>query len=193
MTDLFTLTPDAGRVEQIASFPGTRIILMPNHDDTALYMFTRAEPRDGMSLIRREIATGRETVVEPDPAGAFPGMISLDERWIAQLNKGAIEIRPMQGGSWRRLVSRRTEIGGQGAFTPNGEWFLYHDQDSAGKRGFFRVSTAGGEPERLGDFPGGSMNGLLWISRNGRKIVAETLNTGPEFWVLENYVPQAAK
>jgi hypothetical protein len=122
-------------------------------------------------------------------------MISPDERWVAQLNKGAIEVRPMQGGSWRRLVSRRYEIGGQGTFTPDGEWFLYHDKDSAGKDGFFRVSTAGGEPERLSDFPSGNMTGNnLWISPNGRRLIAEAVKTGPiELWILENYVPQAAK
>jgi hypothetical protein len=125
--------------------------------------------------------------------GGFAGMISLDERWLARLNEGVIEFRPMQEGSWRRLVSRRSEIGGQGTFTPDGEWFLYHDKDSAGKDGFFRVSTAGGEPERLGDFPSGNMSGNLWISRNGRRLIAEAINPGIEFWILENYVPQAAK
>jgi len=180
-------------VEQIGSFPGTRPLLTSSEDDRALYIFGRTDPKAGLELVRWEIATGRETIVAPDLAGGFPGMISLDERWVAQLNKGAIEIRPMQGGNWKRLVSRRSEMGGQGAFTPDGEWFLYHDKDSSGKEGFYRVSTAGGEPERLGDFPSGNMTGSLFISRNGRKIIAEALNTGPEVWILENYVPQAAK
>ena len=164
---------------------------MSNHDDTALYM-AKLDPRK-FGLIRWEVATGQETIVESDLSFNSPGMASLDERWIARVNENSIEIRPMQSGSWRRLVSRRSEIGGQFTFTPDGEWALYHDKDSAGKDGFFRVSTAGGEPERLSDFPSGNMNGFLWISRNGRKLIAETLFTGPEFWILENYVPQAAK
>jgi Tol biopolymer transport system component len=194
MTELFTVTLDSGHVEQIGSLPGARAIVTPSQDDGALYIFGRKDPKDGDGLIRWEIATGLETIVAPDLAGGFPGMISLDERWVARLNKGAIEIRPVQGGSWRRLVSRRSEIGQQLTFTPDGEWLLYHDKDSTGKDGFYRVSTAGGEPERLGDFPGGSMNGYLWISRNGRKTVAEAISPGGlEFWMLENYVPQAAK
>jgi Tol biopolymer transport system component len=195
MTELFTVTLDSGHVEQIGSLPETRALVAPSQDDRALYIFVgRTDPRARFGLIRWEIATGRETIVEPNLAGGFSGMISLDERWIAQSNKGAIEIRPMQGGSWRRLVSRRSEIGVQGTFTPDGEWFLYHDKDSAGKDGFFRASTAGGEPERLSDFPSGNMTGLLWISRNGRRLIAEALNPGPiELWILENYEPQAAK
>jgi Tol biopolymer transport system component len=192
MTELFTLAPDSGHVEQIGSLPGTRSLVMSNHDDTALYM-RNLDPRDRFGLIRWEIATGRETVVEQDLGFTSAGLASLDERWIVRLNKDSIEIRPLEGGSWRRLVSRRSEISGQFTFTPDGEWFLYHDKDSAGKDGFFRVSTAGGEPQRLSDFPSGNMNGLLWISRSGRKIVAEALNNGPEFWILENYAPQAAK
>ena len=39
------------------------------------------------------------------------------------------------------------------AFTPDGNWLLYHDVDAAGKHSLFRVATAGGQPERLGDFP----------------------------------------
>jgi Tol biopolymer transport system component len=192
MTELFTLAPDSGHVEQIASFPGTRAIVMSNHDDTALYTVTTADPKQ-FGLIRWEIATGRETVVGQDLGYGSYGVASLDERWIIRLNRNSIEIRPMPGGDWKRLVSRRSDIGGQFTFTPDGEWFLYHDKDSSGKDGFYRVSTAGGEPERLGDFPSGSMNGALFISRNGRKIVAETLTSGIEFWILENYVPQAAK
>jgi Tol biopolymer transport system component len=193
MTELFTLALDSGHVEQIGSLPGIGALVSSSKDDGALYIFGRKDPGAGLGLLRWEIATGRETIVAPDLAGGFPGMISLDERWVAQLNKGAIEVRPMQGAGWRRLVSRRSEIGGQGAFTPDGEWFLYHDKDSSGKEGFYRVSTAGGEPERLGDFPSSNMIGSLFISGNGQKIVAETLNSGPEFWILENYVPPAAK
>jgi hypothetical protein len=192
MTELFTLAPDSRSVDRIALFPGTRAIVMSNRDDTALYMVTSADPGQ-FGLIRWEIATGRETAVARDLNYGSYGVASLDERWIMRMNKDAVEIRPMQGGRWRRLVSRRSEIGGQFTFTPDGEWFLYHDKDSSGKDGFYRVSTAGGEPQRLGDFPSGSMNGSLFISRNGRKIVAETLNPGIEFWMLENYVPQAAK
>jgi hypothetical protein len=37
------------------------------------------------------------------------------------------------------------------------------------------------------------MTGALSISRNGRRLIAEAINPGIEFWILENYVPQAAK
>jgi len=77
-------------------------------------------------------------------------------------------------------------------FTADGNWLLYPAADAAGKQSVFRVATAGGQPERLGDFPGTS--GYVSISPDGQKIIAGTPNP-PEVWVLENFEPkqQAAR
>jgi len=51
------------------------------------------------------------------------------------------------------------------------------------------VSTTGGTPERLGDFPAVSLQGLMWISPDGQKIIADAYNP-PELWMLENFEPR---
>jgi hypothetical protein len=66
-----------------------------------------------------------------------------------------------------------------------------------GKDGLYRMATTGGAPERLGDFPGSNVHGILRISPDGRRIIALTGadNFAPETWLLENFEPkqQAAK
>ena len=82
--------------------------------------------------------------------------------------------------------------------TPDGNWVLYRDVDSAGEWGLFRVSTAGGQPERLGDFP---TNGdpkevsFMEISPDGRKVIIQSADfkNAYELWSLENFVPPAPK
>jgi hypothetical protein len=57
------------------------------------------------------------------------------------------------------------------------------------------VATAGGEPERLGDFPTNTPDGSLYISPDGRKVMvaAGEYDTVYELWSLENFVPPAPK
>ena len=75
------------------------------------------------------------------------------------------------------------------AFTADGNWLLYHDSDVAGKQSLFRVATAGGQLQRIGDFPGASKEGSLNISPDGQKIIAEA-PIGTEVWLLENFEPR---
>ena len=123
--------------------------------------------------------------VEPSPDGG----------WLKRFLKGNIETRPMSGGDWK--PSLPLSAGGQSGFSPDGKWIFYHDKDAAGKDGLYRVATAGGSPERLGDFPTGNVSGTLCISPDGRKIIA--LAQGDEIsydtWLLENFEPkqQAAR
>jgi len=57
------------------------------------------------------------------------------------------------------------------------------------------ISTAGGHPERLGDFAANSETGFMEISPDGRKVIVESNGyaTGYELWSLENFVPPAPK
>jgi Tol biopolymer transport system component len=82
--------------------------------------------------------------------------------------------------------------GSQMAFTKDGNWLLYHDVDAAGNQSLFRVATAGGQPERIGDFPSAYGTGYMWISPDGKKIIADTLKP-LELWILENFEPAAPK
>ena len=79
--------------------------------------------------------------------------------------------------------------------TPDGNWILYHGVDSARKHGLFRVATAGGQPERMGNFPTNSLEGALEISPDGHKVMVavDDYETGYELWSLENFVPPVPK
>jgi len=183
-TELLAISIDSGRAEKLGSLPGMRPLIFRSHDDRAIYM----QRYPDSELIRWEIGTQQVTTLDRSPGLIqAPGIASPDERWIARREKGKIEIRPMSGGDWKPLVSlgNTTQI----AFTPDGNWLLYHDVDTAGKQSLFRVATAGGQPERLGDFPIASNYGYLWISPDGQKIIADARNP-PELWLLENFEPK---
>ncbi len=185
ITEVLSISIDSGRVERLGSLPGMNPLLFTSPDDRAIYM-RRWTPKD--ELIRWEIGTQQTTTLDQSPGLILEGAASPDERWVARQEKGKIEIRPLSGGDWKPLSS----FGGinQIAFTHDGNWLLYHDVDAAGKQSLFRVATAGGQPQRLGDFPSDSLSGYLWISPDGKKIIAQTGNAA-ETWLLENFVPAA--
>ena|SRR6516164_1334350 len=104
----------------------------------------------------------------------------------------------MSGSEWKPLVSTNaiTETDSSmpraTAFTPDGEWLLYYDKDAEGKKSLFRVPLAGGEPQRLGDFPVGGEYGFMRLSSDGREIMAEMVMPDQyDLWVLDNFVPSA--
>jgi hypothetical protein len=197
--DLFFISTDSGQVEPLGPLAEAWNggVLFSSRDDRAIYMWrwlSPQAPHPVPELIRWDIGTREVTVVDRIP-GPITGGDWLgpapDEHWIAKWEKGKIEIRPTPGGDWKPLISLETT---QTAFTPDGNWLLYHDVDAAGKQSLFRVSTAGGQPERIGDFPSASKQGSLRISPDGKKVIAEA-PVAPEVWVLENFEPkqQAAK
>jgi len=145
-------------------------------------------------MLRWEIATGQETILDRFPQGVVE-LVSQDERWLVRWDKQNIEIRPIAGGDWKRLVSNKDLFTGHVNFTADGNWLLYHDLDSAGKHSLFRVASAGGQPERLGDFPTSSESGSIEISPDGRQVIVASGEggTGYELWSLENFVPPAPK
>jgi len=197
--DLFSISTDSGQVEPLGplaeAWDGG--VLFSDRDDRAVYMWRFLNPRVSSpvpELIRWDIGARQVTVVDripgPITGGDWLGPVP-DEHWIARWDKGKIEIRPTPGGDWKPLISLDTT---QTAFTQDGNWLLYHDVDAAGKQSLFRVSTAGGQPERIGDFPSASKQGRLRISPDGKHIIAEA-PVAPEVWMLENFEPnqQAAK
>jgi Tol biopolymer transport system component len=193
--DILSISIDSGRVESLASEKwGNGGAFFSSPDDKAIYMWRMLGQQPVPELIRWDIGTRQATVVDriPGPvnSGDWPGP-DPDKHWIARRNKEKLEIRPMSGGDWKPLISLDTT---QAAFSPDGNWLLYHDVDVAGKQSLFRVSTAGGQPERIGAFPSAGKTGSLRISPDGQKIIAEAA-IAPEVWILENFEPkqQAAK
>jgi hypothetical protein len=183
-TDVFSVAPDSGRMERLGSLSGSWAPVQPSGDDRVLYL-----TNNKYELVQWEIATGRETHLNlSDFIGGFGGMDLWQSRLAQTLN---IEFRPISGGEWKRLASRNT-LSGHRTFSRDGNWLYYHDLDSAGSHGLFRIAASGGQPERLGDFPSNSITGTISISPDGRNIIAACfdLNSG-ELSLLENFVPAA--
>jgi Tol biopolymer transport system component len=206
-TDIISIAVGSGEIERLHTFPGDLFITNPSRDNRSLYMvrFAPLTPQgeeDGM-LLRWEIATGLETALQPGSRTGGLAFGSADERWLIRRTPQNIEIRPTSGGDWKSLASlgkglQGPVVGHDFSATPDGNWVLYHDVDSAGKQGLFRVSTAGGQPERLGDFP---MNrdpkeaSFMEISPDGRNVIVQFADpeNAYELWSLENFVPPAPK
>ena len=182
-TDLLSISFESGQAEHIGSVPGRNHVLFAGADDQSLYLGS-----DVAWLMRWDRATG-QTAMLGQGRGTFVYWVtaSPDGRWISQVDKGRTEIRSVSGGDWQPLpiYGQGTEI----AFTPDGNWLLYHELDAAGRDSLFRVATAGGQPERIGDFPATTRFGHMWISPDGRKVVADT-QKAREVWVLENFEPK---
>jgi len=188
--ELLSIAIDSGAVERLGSLPADAGPYYASRDDRAIYMSRSLG--DGFSeLFRWDIGTHQAASLEHIPS-LDRGVPIFGEHWLARRVNGVLSIRLTAGGDWRPIGSFGR--GGQSGFTADGTWLLYHDVDAAGKQSLFRAPTAGGQPERIGDFPCDCTRGSLWVSPDGRKIIASTSVT-PEAWLLENYEPkqQAAK
>ena len=185
--EVISVSTDDGRAEVLSAYvriPGAGQYLFRARDDRSLYAATR------QGLMRWEIGSQEWTMVSEAPnlyRGYSTGIASPDERWITRWENGKIEIRPMASGGWKPLPSLGSP--NQIAFTADGDWLVYHDRDASGKDGLFRMATTGGDPERLGDFPGTSTRGLMWVSPDGQKIIADARKP-IELWMLENFEPK---
>ncbi|HEY6340428.1 MAG TPA: hypothetical protein VIY49_02960 [Bryobacteraceae bacterium] len=186
--EVFSVSLDSGRVESLGAVPGlSGGPIFSSADGQAIYIVRQP----GDELIRWDLAARQATSVDRLTGLYGNGGSSIPDpsaRWLARRSKETIEIRPTAGGEWRPLISLLTT---PMAFTADGNWLLFHDVDAAGKRGLFRVSTAGGQPERIGDFPnvGPKENSVLYVSPDGRKLLASSL-TDQQVWILENFEPK---
>ena len=196
-TEVFSVAVDSGEIATLHKFPAPRLLFIEraSRDGRALYLDESI--REAEQLVRWEIATAKETILGSSvrSIGSFDSipLISPDERWLFRWHRQNIEIHPMPGGEWKFLFPLKL---GPSNFTPDGNWIVYHDVDSAGKDSLFRIPTVGGTPERLGDFPTHTALGLgtLAISPDGSKILVSAGDeTGYELWLLENFVPPAPK
>jgi hypothetical protein len=187
-TDILSIAVDSGRSERLGSVPGRGLMLpIPGPEDQAVYV---GIPQRG--LLRWDIGTRQETLLDPNWTGATfdrPN-VSPDGGWLVRIEKGSLEVRSLAGGDWRPLLPLRADS--QTGFSPDGKWVFYHGVDAAGKDGLYRVATAGGSPQRLGEIPLNKLDGMLSISPNGRKIIALSvdINVPDEAWLLENFEPK---
>lgn len=193
-TAIVSIAADSGKITRLGSLPEEALWMdYPSRDAGSLYMITGGDGDFGGQLVRWGIASQQETVVERYPADAY-GEMSSDERWLIRMTGKNIEIRPFSGGDWKLLVSRSYDAG-HIDFTPDGEWLLYSDANSTGKPGLYRIPVAGGQVERLGNFPTDAPSGTMRISPDGRQamVAAGEYATAYELWSLENFAPPPPK
>jgi Tol biopolymer transport system component len=198
--ELLSISLETGRAEKIMTFDGPREFAGLSPDDRILYM-RGLSASGGPALYQWEIGSDK-----PEAPVARFGLISLDGRWVSTSTRDSqgrrgFQIGPASGGNadWRHLVYVRRQAPPAGqippvAFTPDGNWFLFHDQDPDGKDGLYRVSTSGGEAHRLGDYPT-SLTSFMGTSLDGRHILVDAMSaTGKpsEYWLLQNFIPPTA-
>ena len=195
-TNVLSIAVDSGNAKKIGTLEGTRIFHGVSLDDRMLNT-VKVEDRTGYQW---EIGTDRDT------KGAG-GLSSRDGRWNFQSARDAenrleVQIRPVSGEQdWKHLVY----LHGSRApafttvpmrFTADGNWFVFRDRDTDGNYGLYRVSTSGGEPERLGDYPPSEVVSFLSIGPDGRRFIVESppnrASGQPEFWLLDNFLPASA-
>jgi Tol biopolymer transport system component len=198
--ELLSISLETGRAEKIMTFDGPKELSGLSPDDRILYM-RGLSASGGPTVYQWEIGSGKAEA----PVARF-GLLSLDGRWVLTFSRDSqgrrgFQIGPASGGNadWRHLVYVRRQAPPAGqispiAFTPDGNWFLFHDTDPDGKDGLYRVSTSGGEAHRLGDYPT-SLTSFMGTSADGRHILVDALSaTGKpsEYWVLQNFIPPTA-
>jgi hypothetical protein len=219
-TRVIAISTDTGRTEDLGSLSGSRLFARLSTDDRTLISFmTLAGPPALRNSARRwEIGATREQ--ETSFAAAVESNVaeSPDGRLVYRVitdagNRREYQIRPTSGSDadWTHLMHvNRPELQGQVVvpvpvqYTPDSKWLLYHDKDASGKDGLYRVSTNGGEPQRLGDYPTSELSSLISVSPDGRKILvhvddgrAGSFPAGPspavdfEYALLENFSPTA--
>jgi Tol biopolymer transport system component len=189
-TDILSISVDSGRSEVVGTLDGAKAINLISRDDRTLNFFTGGGWSDW------EIATGHEITA---PYRSEDGRWTLSFAPDSENGRHArIRTASSDSGDWRPLMFLRMSAPSGFAtvpirFTPDGDWVVYHDKESDGKDVFYRVPTAGGEPERLGDFPTSATNSVISVSPDGRKFIAATSVrlSEPEFWVLENFLSTA--
>jgi len=193
--ELLSISSETGHAETLGAVPDTvDIPIFLTGDDRAIYAASGPNGFANGVMVRWEIGASQSTPVYDNSGFTwmqyFNAIATPD--WITRWSAGKAEIRPMAGGEWMLLASISDTT--RAAFTPDGHWFMY--QLNAG---LFRVSTSGGQPERLGDFAPkgvgpGSGGGGIWVSPDGTKFIVDTHNQN-DLWALDNFEPkeQAAK
>ena len=194
-TDLISVAIESGAVERIATLAGSRFLLSVARDDQSFFFSGSAwvlgtnEP----PVTRWDRATQQEVTIETPSEDHRMLSVSPDGHWITRLLDGVVSVRPVNSGDWKALVSGVT-VNSPSLVMPDGKWVLYQTVDSTGRLGLFRVPVAGGNSERLGDLPNNRSAGSLFLSSDGRQVLAvveKRFDYGLS--VLENFVPRVRK
>jgi Tol biopolymer transport system component len=204
-TEVLSVAVDSGKAERIGSLDGVRNLVDVSPDDRFLYSASSENIRGTYpSTFRWEIAANQEsrlggyqrTFNGPDGPSVYWMFGPRDRREIKIREEGDDRAR---ANDFRHLAFVRippSPIFGPVPvrITRDGKWAVYHDKDAGGKDSLYRVSTAGGDPEYLGDYPTSNLTSFLTVSPDGRQFAVGVQGAArpPEFWVMENFLPAAA-
>jgi hypothetical protein len=189
-TEVVAVAVDSGRIEPRGRLRGQMSLHDVTSDDRGLIFY--GGPANG--FVEWEIGTQN-----PRPVTSYR---SADRRWSMTTAREGTEIRVRPGdgaGDSRVLVTRNLPVPGTAPlpvrFSPDGDWIVYHDRDGSGRDGLYRVATAGGAPQRLGDYPTRLPTSALTISRDGRRFILHAPARDPQpsrdYWMLDNFLPVA--
>jgi hypothetical protein len=200
-TAVLSVPLNSGVAERIGSFDGAHILLRVSPDDRTLDTLRLLGPPGGggIAVYAWKIGTAKETELPR-------GFVSPGGRWAFAVDffsagRREIRIRPASDPEgWKHLVDLNYPLPPGAELHPNpvkvspdDNWVVYQNQDPDGKFGLYRVSTSGGEPERLGDYPTSETSSVLAVRPDNRQFIVQypIPNRPAEFWVLENFLPKS--
>jgi Tol biopolymer transport system component len=174
------------------------------------------------ALCSRNLETGEEReLLRNDNVSIYPA-VSPDGRQLAvarvEGGDSLLEILPLGGGSRREILRLRAAeaLLGYPTFSPDGREIFFSRRAPKGERvELWRVSTQGGVPVKTDvwvrqvrekgqdwksgrivpaptDYSAQQFRGLAFHP-DGRRFVFDTGFQRAEFWVMENFLPKAAK
>jgi Tol biopolymer transport system component len=191
-TSLISVDAESGTMQQVETFEGRRLILIPSPDDQSFYFSTDSYGIGG-PVSQWNGNTGIESAkVTPSRPSEwyFP---SLDGHSMIRFSDASLWIKPTSEGDWKLLVAgvhRASAI----ATTQDGNWIFFGDSAPSGKDSLYRVRVSGGPPQRMGELPKSPFHGSIHLNGNGTKILA--VIDAPrtyDLWELDNFVPAATE
>lgn len=173
-------------------------------DGKTVYFVRQLADAAGFVLVRRDLATGEETILHrPENDGGLGGLgvnlaISPDDRllvtkvwWVAGETLNAIRLVPTTpGGEPRDPLGSETVTNPSGAvltlaFTRDGSSVLFgRRRANSGVVDLWRFPVEGGKPALMGlEMP--NLRDIS-VSPDGRRILFAAGETSTEIWVMEN-------
>jgi len=159
-------------------------------------------------LVAHDLRSGQEKVVI-EKRGLYAGLVSPDGQRLLiavfESKSQVLLVMPAAGGEARELVrvdgEKEVPFWGSPAWTPDGRYVAF----LKGVKGvaeipyrerqwqLWRVAAEGGEPQRLGLNVAGQLTGELRLHPDGRRVAIDDVKVNLEVWVMENFLPPAAR
>ena len=190
VSNLISVETESGAVEQIATFPASRFLILPTVDDRIFYFSLESHTLDTYAppIVQWVRTTQEEKMLVPPSKDRIFVRPSLDGHWMTRQTGGVVSVRPINGGDWQP-VATKAYSNLVPATSADGKWVVYVSEDAVGKPTLFHVPVLGGAPERIADLPEGLVPGVVTFSSDNKQVLAE-VSSDPltSLWVLENYV-----